>query len=220
MNNESFEELLRQAPAAPVSGMTSLVGVLAQSTEEGKFVLNLQDGSQVTLDKTAVSGHSVLGYSVGQAIVRVDVDSSKIPASSPATQAALASIRTVPQLDWTAAYWDNIHTRPWLDIHKVPWLDKIPESDLPQSTVGAADPIGPNTIAEGIPDPFGNAGYPVPNPWLTPFALATPHQVPASTLELMQGANPLLRKRPPGDGATGPFRVSTRQGLDHLTEYD
>lgn len=210
MNNESFEELLRQAPPAPVSGMTSLVGVLAQSTEEGKFVLNLQDGSQVILDKTAVKGHSVLGYSVGQAIVRVDVDSSKIPASSALIpQAASASIGTFPP------FRDYHYTvPPWRDIHKVPWFD------LPQSTVGAADPIGPNTLREGIPDPFGNVGDPTQIPGLTPFALATPHQVPASTLELMQGVNPLLRKRPLDDGATGPFRVSTRQGLDHLTEYD
>lgn len=80
---KSFEELVKEAPAAPAAGTVSLIGTLARSGEAGKFVLTLQDGSTVTLETAAVEGHEVLGTSVGQTIVRVDVEAEKIPPTSP-----------------------------------------------------------------------------------------------------------------------------------------
>jgi hypothetical protein len=81
--DKSFEELVKEAPPAPAEGTVSLVGTLARSGEPGKFVLTLQDGSTLTLETAAVKGHEVLGTSVGQTIVRVDVEAEKIPPTSP-----------------------------------------------------------------------------------------------------------------------------------------
>jgi hypothetical protein len=80
---KSFENLLKEAPAAPAAGTVGLVGTLAKSSEAGKFVLTLQDGSAVTLETASVKGYAVLGTSVGQTIVRVDVDAGKIPTVVP-----------------------------------------------------------------------------------------------------------------------------------------
>lgn len=60
-NDKSFEELVNEAPLAPAAGTVSLVGKLAKSSEPGKFVLTLPDGSAMTLDTAAVKGHEVLG---------------------------------------------------------------------------------------------------------------------------------------------------------------
>src|SRR5271165_1059433 len=92
---KSFEDLVKEAP---VGGTVSLVGTLAQSSEAGKFVLTLQDGSAMTLETASVKGHAVLGTSVGQTIVRVDVDAAKIPTLSP-------------------------NPSPW-ELRKPPWLEK------------------------------------------------------------------------------------------------
>jgi hypothetical protein len=75
---ESFETLVKEAPLAPAAGTVSLVGTLARSAEAGKFVLTLQDGRTVTLETAAVKGYMVLGTSVGQTIVRIDVDPDKV----------------------------------------------------------------------------------------------------------------------------------------------
>ena len=97
---KSFEELLKEAPAAPATGSVSLVGALAQSSEPGKFALTLQDGSIVTLETASVKDHTVLGTSVGQPIVRVEVDAARLLASAPGGAAWNWLARgTLPQFD-------------------------------------------------------------------------------------------------------------------------
>ena len=73
---KSFEELLKKSPAAPTAGTVTLIGTLVQSSEPGKFALTLQDGSTVTLKTASVKGHTVLGKSAEQPIVRVEVDAT------------------------------------------------------------------------------------------------------------------------------------------------
>jgi hypothetical protein len=199
----SFEELLREAPASPGAGTVSLVGTLARSSEAGKFVLTLQDGSAVTLETAAVKGHVVLGTSLGQTIVRVDVDSSKLPAgASPVSGQIVKPIFDKPP------FWDTV---AWFD-RKNPWWDPPPKAVLDPKPF--ADP--PWTIVEtpGIP---GGGGDPFQAGGITPFALATPQQAPPGTLAAMQPAGgwstafwwdqpkppPVDRKRPSADGATG-----------------
>lgn len=76
MDNDqtSFDDLVSEAPAATVS----VVGTFAKSSESGKFILVLQNAGTVTLETAAVKGHTVLGTSLGQTIVRVDVDVEKL----------------------------------------------------------------------------------------------------------------------------------------------
>jgi hypothetical protein len=80
---KSFENLLKEAPSAPPPGAVSVVGILSQSQEPEKFVLSLQNGSAVTLEKASVKGFAVLASSVGQTIVRVDLDPAKLPRTDP-----------------------------------------------------------------------------------------------------------------------------------------
>ena len=85
MENEkrSFEDLLRDSPKAPAAGTISLVGTVEQSKDEGKFVLMLGNGSSVTLETSMVKSYAVLGESVGQKIVRVDIDREKVLVMDP-----------------------------------------------------------------------------------------------------------------------------------------
>jgi len=107
---KSFEDLVKEAP---VGGTVSLVGTLAQSSEAGKFVLNLQDGRAMTLETASVKGHTVLGTSVGQTIVRVDVDAATLPAGVPG--ATVADIYTPPPVDYTLASRDHYPKPFWQD---------------------------------------------------------------------------------------------------------
>jgi hypothetical protein len=81
--DKSFADLVAEAPEAPAEGTVGLVGTLAKSSEPGKFVLTLQDGMSVTLDTSAVKGHTVLGSSLGRTIVQVEVEAGKVPAFAP-----------------------------------------------------------------------------------------------------------------------------------------
>jgi hypothetical protein len=107
---KSFQDLVKEAP---VGGTVSLVGTLAQSSEAGKFVLNLQDGRAMTLETASVKGHTVLGTSVGQTIVRVDVDAATLPAGVPGATAA--DIYTPPPVDYTLASRDHYPKPFWQD---------------------------------------------------------------------------------------------------------
>jgi hypothetical protein len=164
---KSFEELLKDAPTTPSGGTASFVGTLAKSSEAGKFVLTLQDGSTVTLETASVKGHAVLGTSVGQTIVRVDVEAGKLPASASGAAGTPSPIFKIPYIDYTAA---------WLHQPGKPaWLDNVPLG------TGFSDRFGPYTWAEVIQDPVGGFG-PAQSGGFAPFALATPHQAPAGTL--------------------------------------
>jgi hypothetical protein len=150
---KSFADLVKQAPAAPAGGTISLVGTLAQSPEEGKFVLNLQDGSSLTLETAVVKGHAVLGASVGQTIVRVDIDAGKVPTISregntqPTPWARIAGgvtpfIAATPHqasaatiavlLEGVSGAGGQLTTAFYVD-HKLPGLDlpKPPSTDQP-----------------------------------------------------------------------------------------
>jgi hypothetical protein len=107
---KSFEDLVKEAPRG---GTVSLVGALAQSSEAGKFVLNLQDGRAITLETASVKGHAVLGTSVGQTIVRVDVDAAALPVGVPGE--TVADINTPPPRDYTLAWLDHFPKPFWQD---------------------------------------------------------------------------------------------------------
>jgi len=156
-DEKSFEELVEEAPLAPVPTV-SLVGKLAKSSEAGKFVLTLADGSAMTLETAAVKEHQVLGSSVGHTIVRVDVDAAAItppPAPVPPTPVpfVLATAHQAPD--------------PVLDAMTRAWMansGRYTHSARPQTLAAAVgtgypDPGGVNT---GYPDPGAPTGYPDP----------------------------------------------------------
>lgn len=156
---KSFEELLKEARAAPAAGTVSLVGTLAQSSEAGKFVLTLQDGSPVTLETAAVKCHAVLGTSVGQMIVRVDVEAGKIPGTAfgPVGSSFIGYLSDLPFTG--AADFKFVLADLQLNIPKPlrdPWV-----------------------VIPPVPG--------VPEPGFAHFAMATPHQAPANTLAAVQG---------------------------------
>jgi len=122
--DKSFADLVQEAPAAAAEATVSLVGTLAKSSEAGKFVLALQDGRLVTLETSAVKGHAVLGSSLGRTIVRIEVESGKVPA--PASPFAVGPLMmntglldhppmTYGWLD-TSPLWDAGTTDFWFDV--------------------------------------------------------------------------------------------------------
>jgi hypothetical protein len=123
----SFEELLRDTPAAPAAGTVSLVGALEQSSDATKFVLNLQNGTAVTLETASVKGHAVLDTSQGRTIVRVDIDAARVPTlqpqpvpwvTSPSGLApfSLAAPRQAPELVITKSPILDGRTNPLTDV--------------------------------------------------------------------------------------------------------
>jgi hypothetical protein len=130
---KSFDEVLADAPMAPSADTVTLTGALARSPEVGKFVLTLMDGRAVVLDISAVKSHTVLGGSVGQKLVQLELDATKVPEDiatvqsqrpggvpfvlanphhvSPATIAALQA--------WPPHFYRS--TNP--DLDKYPWQD-------------------------------------------------------------------------------------------------
>jgi hypothetical protein len=78
-DEKNFNELLSEAPMAASEGTTSLVGALQRSRKPGKFVLVLSNGRNVSLNSADVKDHQVLGSMIGQPLVRVTIDSDKVP---------------------------------------------------------------------------------------------------------------------------------------------
>ena len=153
--DKSFEELVKEAPAAPAEGTVSLVGTLARSGEAGKFVLTLEDGSELTLETAAVKGHEVLGTSVGQTIVRVDVEAGKMPPNSPIPVPDIIKARKDP----------GGETAHWRDQALVPEL--IRKSDLAPFALATAQQAALSTLAalQGGGAYYGAAHY-VGTGWL------------------------------------------------------
>jgi hypothetical protein len=193
---KSFEQLVSEAPAAGGAGTVSLVGALTRAAEDGKFVLTTSDGRALTIETAAVKDHAVLGASVGQTIVRVDVDSAKLPADVAAAPAAAATpikplTDTVAYLDQTTmAYFDHPgtpfyfdHTIAYLDFHKPPIVDS-------PVTYAGADVPGSIVEGGGLPGEGGDPALAAAA--VTPFALATPHQA-ASAYALGAGYAPGLK---------------------------
>jgi hypothetical protein len=115
---KSFEDLVKEAPTG---GTVSLVGTLAQSSEAGKFVLNLQDGRAMTLETASVKGHTVLGTSLGQTIVRIDVD----PGSLPADAFDASRLRQPVPSPWLRFY--EPVPLPWLRFYEAMQPSAVPE---------------------------------------------------------------------------------------------
>jgi len=122
---KSFDDLVKEAPEAPCGGIISVAGVLAKASEPGKFVLTLQDGNIVTLETDAVKNHTVLGSSLGQTIVRVDIDAGKLPVRDQ----EFLNFRSVPAWEMSVA---------WLDKNVI--LDSIHNGDVPITGGGPIDP--------------------------------------------------------------------------------
>jgi hypothetical protein len=111
---QTFEDLLCDAPETPAIGTISLVGVLERSSDAAKFVLKLQNGMAVTLETAAVKGHALLGKSTGQVVVRVDIDPAKAP--------GLGHYQPTPQ-PWLRRF--EPQPSPWIsrdDPVPVPWV--------------------------------------------------------------------------------------------------
>jgi hypothetical protein len=185
MTTKEFTELLKDAPLASGGDTVSLVGMLARSGDPGKFVLHLADGSSHTIDVAAVRKHSVLGQSVGHAIVQVDVDKDKAPV-----------VEGLPHPPFPKPIWDpklpivdGKHPpfdKAFLDP-KVPWLDKNPLADIPRKYIGSDGPLG--TLVEGVQWGGGNVVDPGPAQAAAgamPFSLAMGHQVGGQQLDALQ----------------------------------
>lgn len=115
---QSFEDLLKDAPSAPDGSTVSIVGSLAKSDDPKKFVLFLSDGSSLTLDTAAVKKHTVLGQSVGQTIVQVDVDRDAATAAGIADDPAKRGVGNYGVGEGSTNYAaDNPPKLPVTDLH-------------------------------------------------------------------------------------------------------
>ena len=129
--DKSFEELVKEAPEAPAASNVSFVGTLAKSHEPGKFVLTLQEGNAVSFSIADVKSHTVLGSSVGQTIVRIEIEAAKAAELNPqplppgfGTQGLMQTLAAADILH-TIPLWDHPGTPVYLDQGGTPvYLDQ------------------------------------------------------------------------------------------------
>ena len=131
---KSFDDLLSEAPLAANEDTVSLVGALARSNQPGKFVLMMSQGGSVTLETSAVKSHQVLGNAVGQTLVQVEVDKSKVPQSAveaggqvPLPTTGLVDLKR-PPMDKNPLFDKHPHfdKHPWLELGTSAQLDHPP----------------------------------------------------------------------------------------------
>jgi hypothetical protein len=178
---KSFSDLLSEAPLAPAEDTVSLVGALARSSQAGKFVLALSQGNSITLDVDAVKGYQVIGGGVGQLLVQVDVDKTKVPQSAQAV-AEPAKLPVTGVHDYKSPAADYKH--PTLD--KYPWEE--PVHVHPEAAPAGSRFTGIHDYKHPTLDkhPWEEVVHTNPETDLAPFALATPQQAPESALTAMQ----------------------------------
>lgn len=143
---QKFEDLLKDAPKEPAT--VSLAGTLMQAHERGKFILTMAGGQTVTLEVSAVKSHEVLASSVGQTIVRVDIDRAHMPASAgDGTPVAADTARGGLEQPFTIT---GENTNPGLDAPSTNlyfdfWWSSF--LDVPQT--GSSDAPGTNVYLDG-----------------------------------------------------------------------
>ena len=195
-DERSFAELLADAPRAADEKHVTLVGTLGKSDDPKTFVLYVSDGSPHTIDVAAVKKHTVLGHSVGRAIVQIEVDREHLPESlsqlgglgyslNEGAGTGVADIgHTTPVTDHlTIAIFDVAPTAAFIDHGTPAYLDTI-------GTIVGADQHG--TLQETISDPgtvidpalrYAGAG-------ISPFSLALQHHVAQAQIEALASWNP------------------------------
>jgi hypothetical protein len=179
--DKSFADLVAEAPAAPTEGVVSLVGVLARSSEAGKFVLTLPGGRAVTLETADVKGHAVLGASVGRTIVRIEIEAAKVQALGPQPlvkdpTSETGTLDKDPTFDTVNK--DPDETVPYIaetglldmkdpvetDVFDTPWDTKDPLETTPAGY--ESNPLADTGLTDltGPPDvklPFQDRSYPI-----------------------------------------------------------
>jgi hypothetical protein len=172
-DKKSFKALLEEAPIA--TDTVSLVGTVSRSHEPDKFVIILGDGRSVTLETDAVKDYTVMGGAIGQLVVKIEIDSTRVPrdAQSISTEFKRPTLETI--------YWYDHPKNPISDTHP----GQFPDVTIPQADVAGPVPVGPGG------DPWGGFGA---GQLYAPFALATPHQVADAQIAAIQAAYPYFRR--------------------------
>ena len=226
-DKKPFRELVTEAPVASKPQPISLVGALSRSSSEDQFALSFGDRRTVTLPVEAVEDYAILGSSMGQMIVRIDIDVDQVPE----TLRAIFSPPPVP--------WHQVYTPP-PDPWRYTAYAVYPPGGLPVHT-GSLDPhpyppkvqFDPQHPLSATPAYRPEWGFKTPyqdhtgvildppHPWkvqydppLQPFVAATPHQASLQTIAALQGvpylayahnATGIINDKPPGqDGTTPP----------------
>ena len=197
--DKSFADLVAEAPTAPAEATVSLVGALAKSREGGKFALTLQDGRTVTLETSAVKGHTVLGSSLGRAIVRIEIEASSAPAFGPRRheRSPMTSLLRGTGVWDQLGYGEGDDTPPFTSEKDPVESDPFTSEKDPLEK----DPFESDPFAEKDPTGEGTGSY----EYIEPFALATPHQAPPNVVRALQARAGYARRFGGGGGARGAF---------------
>jgi hypothetical protein len=208
----TFADLVKQAPTRSGAEIVTLTGVLWQASDPSKFGLTLSDGRSGTFDIANVKSYLVLCSSVGETIVRIDIDASQ-ELRTIDTQSFLAfggrnatslggdgkPPGDKPPKDPIGDTYESDPHNQFYGYHDPGKPSKDPigdtyDNDDPRSQFYGygdpgkpKDPIGdsydnddPRNQFYGYRDPF----Y-APFGSLTPFALATPRQLPAHLVNFL-----------------------------------
>jgi hypothetical protein len=161
---KSFAELLNDAPLAAGENTVRLVGSLARSNDNKKFVLGLAGNQSVTIEIDAVKDYRVLSSGIaGPLIVEVEVDRHRLPAPTP-----------------PPAYFKD----PIVDLPRMTAGETTAELTLVEQTGALYGPIIPTNPG----DPWGVYGPSLGDPGVAPFAIAAARQAPQHVIGAMAAA--------------------------------
>lgn len=159
----SFDQLLNKAPLGPSSDSVTIVGVLARSPHEGRFVVTVPNGQTFTLEVMAVKQHKVVAESVGQLLVELELDAKKLP----------PEVRATPQMPPSKSSRATLPDSPTLaTLIRGPCLGALAKPDLLE---------GARFGGMLVPGFGGQVSLPT-----SPFVLAASHQAPAETTAALQ----------------------------------
>jgi hypothetical protein len=94
-----FQKLLSEAPAASSADTVTVMGALSRTADAARFVLTLPDGRSETLEVAAVKSAKKIAGAVGQSLVELELDTSRVSES-------LINSLNKSRADYTGGYAD------------------------------------------------------------------------------------------------------------------
>ena len=171
-DENEFQKLLSEAPAAPDADTITVVGILARTADAGRFVLRLPNGRAETLEVSAVKSSRKVAGAIGQPLVELVLDAKQVPESLRGVLSAWGSDPAV----------SGVGTHAHKDIF---------EGAAAPFVAATARQVEPSSIA-GLGFSAGTRTYLTAYEWTsdhhilhsfqaaeTPFVAAAPHQVAA-----------------------------------------
>jgi hypothetical protein len=132
--HSEFEKLLSEAPMASDVDRVTLVGSLARTSDPGCFVLRMPDGRSAKLEVDAVKSAKTIAGGVGQSLVELEVDATRVPKEvfglKAGSEASAAAIGTPWYQDVGLTTRTYLTPYSWTADHRIPYKTHADQPDF------------------------------------------------------------------------------------------